>query len=58
MKFMKVVAIATLLAATTISIPVQAEDKDDLRKLLETGKCRKCDLEDADLSGTDLVRFV
>ncbi|MGB3510433.1 MAG: hypothetical protein WBA93_14600 [Microcoleaceae cyanobacterium] len=58
MKFMRVLAIATLLIATTISIPVQAEDKDDLEKLLETGKCRKCDLEGADLSGKDLVRSV
>jgi len=58
MKFINILAIAIFLGAATISIPVQAEDKDDLEKLLETGDCRKCDFEDADLSGKDLVRFV
>lgn len=51
-RFLAVVIFSPLLVA----LPSYAEKPEHLKELLDTNKCRKCDLRKAQLSRKNLVR--
>ena len=49
------VSLAALMLVTCAALPAVAFDIGDQRILFEEGKCKKCDLSGADLSGKNLT---
>ena len=52
---MKLTLTALTVAAALTASGASAFDPEDVLKLLDTGNCFKCDLTEADLSGTRLI---
>lgn len=50
----KLVAAVLILITGYMTDPVKAADPDDIRRLLNTNSCTRCDLKYADLRGADL----
>ena len=54
MKMKPIVGLATLAIALGLAMPAQAANRRDVEKLLETGRCPRCDLRDANLGKANL----
>ena len=52
---LRILATAALFISLCLAAPVQAENPEQVRQLLETKKCQGCDLSHADLKGLDLA---
>ncbi|HLO47009.1 MAG TPA: pentapeptide repeat-containing protein [Kamptonema sp.] len=54
MKIQPIVGLATLAIALGLAMPAQAANRRDVEKLLDSGRCPRCDLRDADLRKANL----
>lgn len=54
MKIKPILAVATILMAVGSVMPSQAADQANIKRLLQTGSCPKCDLRNADLERANL----
>jgi hypothetical protein len=54
MKAISIFGLATLAIALNLTLPVQAANRKDVQKLLDTGNCPRCDLRGANLRGANL----
>ncbi|OCR01950.1 hypothetical protein BCD67_05575 [Oscillatoriales cyanobacterium USR001] len=54
MKMKSIFGLVTLAIALSLTLPVQAANRKDVDKLIETGRCSRCDLRDANLRGANL----